>query len=1240
MNPTATPQKRSGKGGKHRPRRRIRPWRSLLGGLGLLLVLVLGFATWLTTTTSGVSWLLGQVGLPEGLTLERVEGSLVRGLVLHELSFRNESLEAASPRVEARVGFGWGDRGVQIHELRVVDLETRLAGGGDDTPLDLEAVLAEAALPLPVHVHSLVVDGGRVAREGGEWSFDRLQAEGRWFTALEDLDLQLAAPDLDAGLAGELALAQGRTDLALTARADASRWSDFLPSDLVLDARARDRLDTLDIALHSAVLGLEADGRLDDPAGTPRVVLDVQMERWQAPGPSEAPLVVSGVTGAVDATLERYRLDLDGRLDQGEWTDVRWSLRGDGDLDGIDLERFEAQAEVGEVAAGGEVHWAGETHRVDLEIDWRDLRWPPGGELLASSPTGQGRVSGTLEDWAFEGGFALETPEHPGGTFTLQARGDLDSARVESLEGQALGGRLDASADIDWSGDPKASGQFDLVSMDLGDLLPEWPAVIDARGRFTASGGETPALDLDFDDLGGTFRGEPIDGGGQLALHGPRWNAESLRLALGPSSVFLDGSIDTAGRTGMEARFRADLDVRRPGWVADWLGGEVQGELEVDSSADFPLLTADLRVSDLDRPGLSIDQLLVQRAPGAPSRVEVEAAQLVIGDTPVHGLSGVLMGEGDAWTLSFRGGSGTLWLEMALAGNLAFGATPTDFAWNGELTSLVLTQAERDEILARLQAPAPLSLATDRYAVTDACLLGPENGLACVSAEGVPGESIDAGARFESLSLALLQRSFDAGLDSTQRLQGEAGWKWRRGADPSGFAAIEISAGEIGRVGDEDLKVATEPGFLGFQLEAGNLEGGRVDLPLAEAGHLRVNFRIAGLHFDGTGQVSGEMDLDLHTLAFLDAFVTQAEDFGGTLRAQLTLGGTTADPSFEGYFDLSDGTVTVPMLGARFEELGLRGRVSGEDEVRLGGRFRAGEGEGRLGLRAHLQDLSDPRFELRLEGERLAAARLPDLELDVDPDLRLAWSGGTWNLDGTLAIPRGVIRPLTSFVSRVDESPDVVVVAGERRPVLAAEEERPARFDGALQVTLGQGVRLEMDIASLALGGGMDLAWDGALVPTATGEVSVNGNVSAWGPRLLINGGRVIWRGGSVENPTLDLRAERDVFGNTLVRTAGVRVSGTAKNPDVEAFTRPLTTSERAWGVLLTGSDVNFAQGVGALDVGTYIAPRIFLSYGISLFDSDNVVGIRYDLKRGWGVKATSGQRESGIDLSYTIESD
>ena len=88
----------------------------------------------------------------------------------------------------------------------------------------------------------------------------------------------------------------------------------------------------------------------------------------------------------------------------------------------------------------------------------------------------------------------------------------------------------------------------------------------------------------------------------------------------------------------------------------------------------------------------------------------------------------------------------------------------------------------------------------------------------------------------------------------------------------------------------------------------------------------------------------------------------------------------------------------------------------------------------------------------------------------------------------------------------------------------------------------------------------------------------------------------------------------------------------------LEAYTVPVTNEDRAWTLLVTGSDFDQGQGVGGFDVGTYIAPKLYVSYGISLFEDENVISARYDLKKGFGVKVTSGQRETGVDISYTID--
>ncbi len=97
-------------------------------------------------------------------------------------------------------------------------------------------------------------------------------------------------------------------------------------------------------------------------------------------------------------------------------------------------------------------------------------------------------------------------------------------------------------------------------------------------------------------------------------------------------------------------------------------------------------------------------------------------------------------------------------------------------------------------------------------------------------------------------------------------------------------------------------------------------------------------------------------------------------------------------------------------------------------------------------------------------------------------------------------------------------------------------------------------------------------------------------------------------------------------------------IDGLATRPTIQAYTYPLTTAERALTLLVTGSDFDLEQGVGAIDFGTYIAPKLFVSYGVGIFDQENVISARYDLAKGFGIKASSGSKQSGLDLNYNFE--
>jgi translocation and assembly module TamB len=56
------------------------------------------------------------------------------------------------------------------------------------------------------------------------------------------------------------------------------------------------------------------------------------------------------------------------------------------------------------------------------------------------------------------------------------------------------------------------------------------------------------------------------------------------------------------------------------------------------------------------------------------------------------------------------------------------------------------------------------------------------------------------------------------------------------------------------------------------------------------------------------------------------------------------------------------------------------------------------------------------------------------------------------------------------------------------------------------------------------------------------------------------------------------------------------------------------------------------------LTIGKYLSPRLFLSYGVGLFQPGHFFRLQYDLSRRFKLVGESGLQQGG-DVLYTIES-
>ncbi|MGB5412532.1 MAG: translocation/assembly module TamB domain-containing protein, partial [Woeseiaceae bacterium] len=256
----------------------------------------------------------------------------------------------------------------------------------------------------------------------------------------------------------------------------------------------------------------------------------------------------------------------------------------------------------------------------------------------------------------------------------------------------------------------------------------------------------------------------------------------------------------------------------------------------------------------------------------------------------------------------------------------------------------------------------------------------------------------------------------------------------------------------------------------------------------------------------------------------------------------------------------------------------------------------------------------------------------------ADINVGVEYRNDKLTLDGEVLVPWARVTPEDISARKVSESPDVLIVKGALPESGVVKRETNLKMFGEMRMALGDDVEIRLDVAKARLTGAATFRWSGDVMPKAQGRYDLSGDIEAYGQSLKVVEGIIRFPKVVADNPELRIRAEREIYGNSQVKQAGVLVAGTAKRPTLQAYTVPMTTEERALTLLVTGSDFDYEQGVGAIDFGTYIAPRLFVSYGIGLFDQENIISARYDLARGFGIKATSGQEESGIDFIYRLE--
>ena len=1304
-------QERDARIAELRTRRRARArWLATRSVLSIVVLSVLAalLLYFLFNTLRGRDVLLGQIvdRLPEGdaLTWSSAEGPASGPMILHDLRYVHrgcpdvDGKPVAWPDCKTALVTTFTAKRVMLDPTlrpllgRRLRLEALSVSGAtlllpeSDAPFELPRwpqSLPAIAPPLALEADAIQIDDLTVIRATSPQPESIIQLRRvRGGLVAEDgrLHLERIVADTDRGrfaVHGDYA-PRDRYRMQLTASAVLPAAAGRTPARLGLAARGD--LRALDIALvGNAPAPLRARLQLQG---------DTQ-PRWRFEANSDA-VTLAALLGNDDDTAP-YAFDLradgiggvanvQGRLAQGALSATVLPSKVSVEGQVLLLSPLSVALLGGTVAANGRADFNDPANaRFDGTLQARKLRWEGdaketgAADAVAVIGDGDFKLAGRLRGWTAQGDATLLRGNERAAV-SMQARGDDKTAHIDTLRATMPTGRLDGSGQVWWQPALRWQADARLAGFDPGYFLPDWRGAVNGRLRSNGETRRDGGLDVrvDANALGGRLRGRALSGRANVLTHLPARDGDLIgaegEIALGLGS----SRIDAKGRVGDTLDVAAQVSPLQLNDLSPTGEGVLRGTLKLTGARTQPNIDVDLagqslRWADWKAGTLRARGRLPWRA-GAGAGTGAGGALSVDGENVDAGLAFTrlhLDARGAVEALRLDGDADTGFGRIALAGDLAKRGTQ----WSGALNALRL--APTTGPAWALQAPARFSVTPSprgmRLQIASSCFATQDRaGSLCADIDW----PTRADVRGKSLPLALLQPYVPERDD-------RRAWKLRgvvdidaqvrpRGETWQGTARVRSADGGLAL----DARSQRDSlGYANLDIDA-RFDPQRIEADIKSA--LTPNGRVAGriaTGWDAYAPLRGEIEIDTEALTWLELFSPDIVDPTGRLSGRIALGGTRAQPALGGQAQLSNFRAELPALALSLRDGDVRMDAQADGSARIVGSVRSGDGTLRLDGTLGWQSDSTP-LKLALTGEKILISDTRELRAVIDPNVTVRYAAGQpIAVAGTVRIASAKID-LEGLDSGVSASQDVVVLD-------PANPERTGStpLDLDLALTMGDDVRLQGFGLDGTLGGSVRMRARPGRETVASGSLDIDGRYRAYGQKLQITRGRLVWSNTAFADPVIDIRAEREV-GSV---TAGIDVRGRASAPEASVWSDPATSESEALAYLTLGRPLSSASadenrqlsaataalsagnllasqlgakiglddagvsesralGGSVVGFGKYLSPRLYVSYGVSLLGTGQVITLKYLLRKGFDIEIESSTVENRGSVNWRKE--
>jgi translocation and assembly module TamB len=833
-------------------------------------------------------------------------------------------------------------------------------------------------------------------------------------------------------------------------------------------------------------------------------------------------LATTRLSGSLGADLDTARQKIDGRVaDRGIVGGIALAFAATLVDRKLAVERFQVRAGDGELAGSGAIEF---TARRAFEITAKARRVDPSrfGKFPAGKIDGDIAASGTLDpSWqvtakaAIIAGSQLAGVPLAGKLHATVVPHALRDAAIDLSLGSA---RLTASGSV---GDGANAFIGALDAPRIGELAPLMPSRVPRPLSGTLH-------------VNATMRGDVERGGLDLQAHG-----EAVKIG----SLLAMGSFDA--RVSVAPAATPGATLARPAATGATLAEPDQRQLQVE---------------------IAVTALVAPQGTFPRARASVE------GTLAQHKAALTFAGEDLDVDASAHGGV----RESRTAAGV------TMWTWAGSLDTL----ENRGPWAVRLAAPAALEIARDHVHVGQARLNVADGNVDVGTLEWDDGRITTRGA-FAGVPVTTLAKVSGVKLPfiSTITLAGD----WSLAAAPrlNGSATVRREQGDLFFGSDSGVG----SGDRAFRVTTAALSARFVDDAVDATATLRSE---RGLNADAQltigvvpnappGHLPADAPLrlvlnaDLATLKVLQPWVGTAAVVDGNAHAELVATGTRARAPLSGTVRAGAMRVEAPQYGLLFTDGRLSARLADGtlmlDELSFiggTGRFTA---SGTLATTGAVRsDGEGAAAQMTWRAEKFRVLNRPDLRLVVSGSGTVGLKNRKISLDGTLVADDG----------HFEYQPDVGATLGDD---VVVKGWHPRENGESRRQNLPLSIDLDLDFGTnlTFVGEGLETGLRGKVHVTTfddgalrgRGSIqTVNGTYHAFGQRLVIDRGRLIFDG-PLDNPGLDIVALR----KNLAVEAGVAVSGTVKVPIIQLTSNPPVPENEKLSWLVLGHGIDRASG-------------------------------------------------------------